>query len=124
CFTASVGTDRSEETEAVFRYELDGAAMRRVTIYLPHLAELTIQAIRYSDGAVVEPASASPPAGRLLCLGDSITQGMDAKYPSSTYPVLLSRFLGMHVLNHGVGGYLFDKSSLAPKLAYEPDLIT
>lgn len=95
---------------------------RRVIIYLPHLVVLFIRQIRFSEWASIVPAPTV--AGNLLCLGDSITQGMDARRPSSPYPVQLSRFLGMNLLNHGVGGHIFDASSLDPDLPYKPDLIT
>jgi len=59
--------------------------LRRVTIYLPHLADIAVVHMELADGAVLEPA----PMHRrnLLSLGDSITQGMNAHRPSSAYPV-------------------------------------
>jgi len=60
----------------------------------------------------------------LLCLGDSITQGMTAKSPSSTYPVQLARMLKMNMINHGVGGYVFDKKSIDEEMDINPDVIT
>jgi hypothetical protein len=96
--------------------------LRHVSIYLPHAVELFLKEIRMSEGSRNEPAAL--PSKRLLCLGDSITQGMEAKRPLFAYPVLLSRSLGMSLLNQGVGGYYFDKDSLDTELPYRPDLIT
>lgn len=100
----------------------DAGRKRRWTIYLPQIVNLTLRSMTLSEGAGVE--AAKPYERNLLCIGDSITQGMDARKPSSTYPVLLSRALEMNLLNHGVGGYVFDADSLDEQLPYKPDLIT
>ncbi|WP_164821736.1 SGNH/GDSL hydrolase family protein [Paenibacillus koleovorans] len=125
CFLSSIGTDCLDSKEGRFRSEWGDAGHReeaRVTVYLPHLAEISLHSFRLADGASASPAHAE--SRNLLCLGDSITQGMDAKHPSATYPVLLARQLGMNLLNHGVGGHIFDKSSLDRDLPYRPDLLT
>ncbi|WP_282939278.1 SGNH/GDSL hydrolase family protein [Paenibacillus sp. RC67] len=123
---ASLGSDTLEEDQGKVFYELDTALpvgeQRRWTIYLPQNATLTFHSLKLSEGATIE--AAKPHRRNLLCLGDSITQGMDAKKPSSTYAVLLSRALEMNLLNHGVGGYVFDANSLDESLPYKPDLIT
>ena len=95
---------------------------RNITIYLPYCVELELHKLEFSPGAVVEVAEPRPK--KLLCLGDSITQGSYAKYPSNTYPVLLSNFLNMQLLNQGVGGYIYNADSLDLGLPYQPDLIT
>lgn len=102
--------------------QTESCAINRVTIYLPHVLEITLQDIQLSDGSFIRPTPKH--SKNLLCLGDSITQGMDCKNPSSTYPVLLSRYFDANLLNQGVGGHVFDKSSLDEKIPYEPDLIT
>ncbi|WP_028552264.1 SGNH/GDSL hydrolase family protein [Paenibacillus sp. UNC451MF] len=123
---ASLGPDTLEEDQGKVTFELgEGLPLgphRRWTIYLPQNAMLTIHSLELSEGASIEAAKPHP--RNLLCLGDSITQGMDAKKPSSTYAVLLSRTLEMNLLNHGVGGYVFDANSLDESLPYKPDLVT
>ncbi|GIP35291.1 SGNH/GDSL hydrolase family protein [Paenibacillus sp. J2TS4] len=125
-FVGSIGSDELKTGEGSVLFELQGihkpGSLRRVSIYLPHVAVLHITGIEFSNESVVEEAPSH--AKQLLCLGDSITQGMDAKRPSSAYPVLLSRYLGMNLLNHGVGGYFFNKDSLDRRLPYQPDWIT
>ncbi|MCS7459062.1 SGNH/GDSL hydrolase family protein [Paenibacillus doosanensis] len=122
----SIGSPTVGEDLGRLTYTLDAAEKtgqkRRWTIYFPHSVVLTVLSLTLSDGASAEPAV--PYKRNLLCLGDSITQGMDAQKPSSTYPVQLSRALGMNVLNQGVGGYIFDAGSLDEELPYRPDLIT
>ena len=80
--------------------------LQRVTIYLPHNIYLALQSVEIIDGEAL-PVTGSIHK-KLLCLGDSITQGMDAYYPSNTYPVQLARFFEMDLLNQGVGGYIFN----------------
>lgn len=128
-FADTIGTECFEGRDGHFHYELAHVPdchgkrrERRIRIYLPHLAQLSLRNFMLSAGAFAAPAPGE--AGNLLCLGDSITQGMDGRHPSSTFPVLLSRFLGLNVLNHGVGGHVFDKASLDRELPYRPDWIT
>ncbi len=59
----------------------------------------------------------------LLCLGDSITQGMESRRPSMNFAVQLSRYFGMNLINQGVGGYSFRKISLDPQIGLNPTLV-
>jgi lysophospholipase L1-like esterase len=122
--------DRSAEVKhtdtALQDYMFDlsspSVGLKRITIYLPHNMEFVIHNLIWTEGSRIE--AVLPSQKNLLCLGDSITQGMAANHPSNTYPVLLSRQLGMNLLNQGVGGYYYDVNSLDPDLAYTPDIIT
>jgi len=58
-----------------------------ITLYLPHTAAIVFDEICISEQAYFNKISNRDK--KLMCFGDSITQGMDAKHPSSTYPVLL-----------------------------------
>jgi hypothetical protein len=106
-----------------FRQDLPPSAgrPRRVTVHLPHTTHLTVTEFELSGHFVVE----SEPAAKkkLLFLGDSITQGMNAKHPSLTYTTLLAHSLGMDFINQGVGGYGFNPESLDPAFPFQPDLI-
>ncbi|WP_135550389.1 SGNH/GDSL hydrolase family protein [Paenibacillus cymbidii] len=95
----------------------------KVEVFLPQYAWLTVTDVRLTPGASVAPAE-DRPSLRLLCLGDSITQGADSRNPAGTYPVRLARLLNAELLNQGVGGHDFDPDSFDPELPYEPDLIT
>lgn len=100
-------------------FELSGNEKLKVEIFLPHLVQVALRNIE-ADRTLV-------PAVReekfWLCLGDSITQGMDAVRPSASYPVLVAKFLGCDVLNTGVGGGVFRADNL-DNIGREPDLIT
>ncbi|MEK3883284.1 SGNH/GDSL hydrolase family protein [Paenibacillus sp. PL2-23] len=125
-FVDQVYTASNESGEHTFIYEMSQPEVskqeRRITIYLPHNVQTTYREFILSDGATWRVAES--PEKRLLCLGDSITQGMDAVNPSLTYPVMLARQLNMGLLNQGVGGHIFDEGTIDPHLSYRPHLIT
>ncbi|MEK5645653.1 hypothetical protein BK138_29960 [Paenibacillus rhizosphaerae] len=97
--------------------------LRRVEVHLPQAAWVTVTDVRLSPGAIAVPAQ-DRPLRRLLCLGDSITQGLESRHPSGTYPVRLARLMNAELLNQGVGGHVFDPDSFDTALPFEPDLIT
>jgi lysophospholipase L1-like esterase len=98
----------------------NGAA--RLTIYLPYTANLVLKEMALQEGSSLEIPPR--PGKRILCLGDSITQGMSAVRASAVYPTQLARFMGMSLLNHGIGGFTFDPESVDPALDFAPDIIT
>ncbi len=73
-----------------------------VLIYLPFTAELLINNLDFGEGGrAVSPDIFS---GRVLWLGDSISQGMHASHPSQTLTAILGRRWNMEIINQGVGG--------------------
>lgn len=120
----SVWFEPVNQKEYVIRIPLPQRAgeVRRVTLYLPHNAGLMFSSIAWFGGQIVEPAPAYEK--NLLCLGDSITQGIEAIHPSRIYPTLLARHFQANVINHGVGGYVFEADSLDEALPYSSDCIT
>jgi lysophospholipase L1-like esterase len=113
--------------KAVLKFLLEPPAganePRRVEVFLPQASVLTVQDVRLSPGAFAAPVK-NRASRRLLCLGDSITQGLESRNPAGTYPVRLARLLDAELLNQGVGGHMFDPDSFDPELPFEPDLIT
>ena len=61
---------------------------------------------------------------KMLCFGDSITQGYDARHPSLAYAEALARFLDADPVNKAVGGDFFFPALLRERDAFEPDFIT
>lgn len=100
------------------RFTFIKQGQKRITVYLPHLVEIEFRNIQID--APFEPTPEY--TKHILCLGDSITQGMNALRPSSCYPVLLSRFWDCSLLNLGVGSDIFDPNHL-DALPFEPDAI-
>lgn len=122
-FVHSIGHSTGEERDNKFYYEMPkGFEYSRITIYLPHLVDIVLYNIRVEDGAIVKRAPSYE--SKLLCLGDSITQGMDSKHPSSAYPAILARTLRADVLNLGVGGDIYNVENLDSSLPFDPDIIT
>lgn len=134
-FVETIGTEPVADLDGKISFKLNyqhvnGKTARdgkeqRITIYLPHLVDIRIKAIEVADGCMLDSCSSLiENQNTLLCLGDSITQGMTAKRPSSMFPVQLSRKLGMNLLNHGVGGYVFDEDIIDGDMGINPEIIT
>lgn len=120
----SIYSEESGDTfsERLFDYPKDDQPFRLVRIHFPHNCILEFQQLSLAPGATVEPLPPRPL--RLLTLGDSITQGMDAVSPLAPYPVQLARLFNAELLNQGVGGDVFDTGSIDRTIAYQPHLVT
>lgn len=97
------------------------AGDKRVTIYLPYTVELIPIRVELDDGASITPVV---PQKRILCIGDSITHGYDAKYTSQTYAVTVARYFDWDVINHGIAAYIHDANTLEDLPNWRPDFIT
>ncbi|NLX82833.1 MAG: SGNH/GDSL hydrolase family protein [Clostridiales bacterium] len=103
---------------------------RRVTIWLPYMSRVRIKNLSLSQNAVFIPVhekrerASLPRRRKLLCYGDSITQGYDALHPSQTYAVRLARYFDWELWNAGLSGYQFDHLLLDEELPFEPDIVT
>lgn len=75
-----------------------------VKIYLPVMACLRLSDLDLGDAEPIPQRKRT-----LLCLGDSITQGIFAQTASSAYPSQLGRAGDIEVINQGVGGFYYDK---------------
>jgi len=95
--------------------------MRRIDLYFPILEGAWIKDLAVNGQ--VEPIQ--PLERRLLCLGDSITQGCLAIYPSRTYVNQIAEALPMDTINQGVAGCTHIAAHLNGIEAIPaPDLIT
>lgn len=92
-----------------------------VTVYCPPLFSTTLANFTLSDGATVKPMQKSR---RMLILGDSITQGYDARFPSQSYANLLADKLDAVSVNQGIGGETFNPGMLDFDLGFTPDIVT
>lgn len=77
--------------------------------------------IALEDGAFCEPVK---PVKRLLCFGDSITQGYDALRPSNRYASRLADWLGAEEYNKAIGGEVFFPELANTRESFVPDYIT
>ena len=94
---------------------------KRVRIYLPNIFKMNISAPILDDGAYFRPAEKKKCA---LILGDSITQGFDANFPSMSYPNILARDFDLYMVNQSIGGEIFLPESLGTKPLFDADIIT
>lgn len=113
-------TKKVKKDHIHFEFHNPNREKRKVQIFFPAIENISIKNIKM-DGDIEE----LPKRDVMLCLGDSITQGMIAGGPSLNYVALLSDYLGVDAINQGVGGYTFQKDSLSGlKALPEPKLIT
>lgn len=104
----------------------------RITIWLPYMSRIILKNVQLSRGAAFRSLAEGTPDGafagsirkKLLCYGDSITQGYDALHPSQSYAVRLARYFDMELWNAGLSGYIFDEKLLDRELPFSPDIVT
>ena len=109
------------EVKGRIEIALDGAE-HRVQIYFPNLAQAKLVALELDDATtVIKPVARSK---KLLCYGDSITQGYDAEYASQSYANLLADKLDAEMVDQAIGGERFCPGLLEGELKYDPDIIT
>ena len=94
------------------------AGKKNVVIYLPADATVLIRAFE-ADGACT-PAEKN---GKVLWLGDSITQGYGPLRSGQTYVSVANRILNYDLINQGIGGYVYDRKSLMRMEGYTPEKI-
>ena len=93
----------------------------RITIYFPNLVRTDVKNVLLEGESFAKPVSSKM---KILCLGDSITQGYDAYHSSLSYTNRLSEVLDAEILNQSIGGEIFDEKILDEDLPFDPDLIT
>lgn len=89
-----------------------------VIIYLP--ADATVELRNCEVDGAYTPAKKNE---KVLWLGDSITQGYGPQRSAMTYVSVANRLLNYDIINQGIGGYIYDKSSLMKMDGYRPDKI-
>lgn len=118
CFIGTAGSETSSVTlDAAFRWL--ASSTHQVTLYLPHCRQAGIQSLALADGADAAPVARPV----LLALGDSITQGMESRHPSLTWPAVAARALGLNVHGCGNGGHYYDAAGLIDRPVDAPALI-
>ena len=98
-----------------------GKGEKEICIYLPWSVRTEIKELTLDDGSFIKPIR---PIAKLLCFGDSITQGYDALRPSQKYTTLLAEHLNAEEFNKGIGSEEFFEELAAPKEDFNPDIIT
>ncbi len=98
-----------------------GEGKKTVELYFPWSWRVDVANVTLDEGCAAEPLKRSR---RLLCFGDSITQGFDNLYPSQSYVSRLARMLDADEINKGVGGEKFRPELPGSDEGLAPDVIT
>ena len=95
---------------------------RRITVFLPWSFSSEICELNLEDGATLAPVTKKI---KMICFGDSITHGYDAKEPQNTYATTVAAEFYADARNKGIGGERFRPDLAAQKDEdFEPDIIT
>lgn len=105
-----------------YQKEFDlGEGEKELLIHMPWNMVTVLKEFSLDDGASLIPVR---PAKKLLCFGDSITQGYDALHPSRKYTSQLADYLDMEEFNKAIGGEKFQPDLAACRENFTPDVIT
>lgn len=97
-----------------------GDGEKTVTIHLPWCHRFLLRQVALDEGAAVEPVQKK----KLLCFGDSITQGYCATRPSNRLMARVCAALDMEENNRAMAGSKFLPEVAAIADPVDPDLIT
>lgn len=104
-------------TEGKISYTMESGE-KEVVIYLATIAEIVIR-----NFEINAPFVPTKKVAKVLWLGDSITAGYGAGRSAHTYVNVCNRIMNYDIINQGVSGYVYDKSSLMEMKGYTPDKI-
>ena len=93
----------------------------RITLWLPNLAAAQLSNIEIDDGATLTPINYKM---KLLCFGDSISQGYDAAFASKSYVNRITSHFDAYTVNQAIGGERFVPEILLENTKYKPDIVT
>ena len=91
---------------------------KQVSLYLPCLTGVEILEVKMENATVLEPIEY---AEKILVMGDSITQGYSAHFPSMTYVAQTAAHLNADYINQAIGGETFHPEILTP-LEWQPTM--
>ncbi len=97
----------------------ESGAWKHVVIILPSHSIGVVRFVELEDGAQVKAHTFDR---NILFLGDSITQGWDAKFDSNSFAYCVSDFLNANCVIHGVGGSHFRPSTVQEN-GFDADLV-
>lgn len=93
---------------------------KHITVYLPNLFDGQIVSVKLDKNASFKPYQNKR---KFLFLGDSITQGYVAEYPSLTYVNAVAREFDALALNNAIGGAYFWADDLDENIDFKPDVV-
>ena len=116
---ADIGEEKAALCEGKYYTDLP-VGRKRITLFFPNLFRARLNAIELSENATVEAVEKQR---KVLFIGDSITQGYDAKCAANSYVNRLAYINDWEVVNAGIGGARFEDYWIDENSSYEPDEI-
>lgn len=98
-----------------------GDGEKDICIYFPWSVSVTLKEFALDDNSLITPQKFKK---KMLCFGDSITQGYDALSPSNKYITKLANIFNAEEYNKAIGGEIFFPELAATRESFEPDYIT
>lgn len=98
-----------------------GVGDKEVCIYFPWSVGAVVKELTLDDDSFIKSRK---PSKKMLCFGDSITQGYDALHPCNKYISKLADMLNAEEYNKAIGGEIFFPELAATREDFEPDYIT
>ncbi len=98
-----------------------GDGEKEVCIYFPWSVNAVVKELILDDDSFIK---SSKPSKKMLCFGDSITQGYDALHPCNKYISQLANMLDAEEYNKAIGAEIFFPELAAAKDDFSPDYIT
>ncbi len=98
-----------------------GMGEKEVCIYFPWSVKASLKEFILDDNSFIKPVK---PSKKMICFGDSITQGYDALYPSNKYITKFAAMLEAEEHNKAIGGEIFFPELAVTREDFEPDYIT
>jgi hypothetical protein len=98
-------TEESQTTpgpSVCYRFEGLEPRLKRIALWLPVNAVVTVQSLRIDDGASLSSVVADKP--RWVHYGSSISQCAEAASPTQTWPAIAADKAGVHLTSLGFGG--------------------
>ena len=96
-----------------------GEGEKRVTLLFPSHSVGVLTEVTLDDGATLTPYRH---ACKMLFIGDSITQGWNARYDSQSFALRVSRFFDANSVIQGIGGAFFHEGTLGT-IPFDPDTV-
>jgi len=117
---AHIGEDNTEEKEGSVALPLP-AGTHRVVLYLPASFSVSLRDVVVKNATFATPITKQL---KMLSMGDSITHGYHAVYPSLSYVNLIADALDASVVNQGIGAEVFNPGVVDGDLGFTPDVVT
>lgn len=97
-----------------------GEGDKTVRVYFPWSMKATIKEVSIDDDAYIEAIDIGK---KMICYGDSITQGYDVQRPALRYAAQIAEALGAEEINKAIGGERYVPGLAKIKAGYNPHYI-